>query len=89
MLKLFKILHLSIKLSIVYTAFNIRTNYSLNFETIHTKHYEHGSEQTLEATRKQRDSLRSRMNSSVLEQSSSPWLRTLKKGGGCRETTAK
>uniref|UniRef100_A0A8C3RJ45 Uncharacterized protein n=1 Tax=Cyanoderma ruficeps TaxID=181631 RepID=A0A8C3RJ45_9PASS len=36
---LFKIVHLLIKLSIVYTAFHIETNYSLNvpFKTIHTK----------------------------------------------------
>lgn len=41
--------------------------------------YEHGNEQTLKATGKQRDSLRSIMNNSVLEQRSSPWLSTLKK----------
>lgn len=80
MLKLFKILHLSIKLSIVYTAFNIRTNYSVNVEKHSYKtDYEHGNEQTLKATGKQRDSLRSIMNNSVLEQRSSPWLSTLKK----------
>lgn len=80
MLKLFKILHLSIKLSIVYTAFNIRTNYSLNVENHSYKtDYEHGNKQTLEATGEQRESLRSIMNSSILEQRSSPWLSIKKK----------
>ena len=50
--------------------------------------YEHGNEQTLEATEKQRESLRSIMNSSVLEQRSSPWLSTKKEKKG-RATTAK
>lgn len=77
MLKLFKILHLSIKLSIAYTAFNIRTDYSLNVENHSYKtDYEHGDEQTLWATGKQRESLRSIMNSSVLEQRSRPWVST-------------
>lgn len=44
-------------------------------KTIHTKHYEHGNEQMLEATGKQRESLRSIMNSSILEQRRSPWLK--------------